>query len=1169
MKKYNPEEIEKKWQKYWDKNKTFAASDDVTRQKFYALIEFPYPSGAGLHVGHPRPFTAMDVVSRKKRMEGCNVLYPIGFDAFGLPTENYAIKTGRPPAEVTKENIATFTRQLKSLGFGFDWSRVIDTTDPKYYKWTQWLFLQFFKAGLAYKKNQPINWCPKDKIGLANEEVVGGCCERCGTPVEARNKEQWMLAITKYAEQLLQGLEEVKYIPEAKAQQQNWIGKSEGALIKFVIARSETTKQFPGFEEIEVFTTRPDTLFGVTYIAIAPEVAKKWLEVGWETTVEVKKYIAECIAARAVMNTREEPEKTGIETGVTAVNPATGETVPVWITNYVLSTVGTGAVMGVPAHDERDFEFAKKYNLSVRQVIAPQFIEPVNPPRPDKKTVRRRTVHAIVSRKSDGAILMLSWKGAVWGSRLPHTFIIGGVEDGEDVVEAAKREIMEETGYRNIRFVRSLGVEFHTQYHAAHKDENRYAEIHPLHFELDDEAKDTIALAESAKHDPVWIPQDEVGGFVNVVDGPFEWRWFTAGGFALTEDGVLIHSAEFSGLTSAEAKQKITEKFGVAKTNYKLRDWVFSRQRYWGEPIPIVICDKCGYVPVPEDQLPLTLPQVEKYEPTDTGESPLSKIDDWVKTDCPRCTKLSADTPKYLIFDFDGVVGDTFEASLRARVTSGYAKDRDDALAQMEEYFDKKPYHAKGHTMTDEMVAWNQRFTAEYGAQMNAEGFDLFAEFIAEIKKIKNTKIAIVSSGSKLYIENKIAVSGLDATHVLTFEDHHSKEEKIASICKAWEISEQDAFYFTDTKADVYELEEFLDRRNIIGCAWGYHGFEKLKEVLPENQILKNYTDIHNVFVPGTARRETDTMPNWAGSSWYWLRYMDPHNDTAFAAPEKLQYWAPVDWYNGGNEHTVLHLLYSRFWNQFLYDQGLVPTLEPYKKRTSHGIILAEDGEKMSKSRGNVVNPDDIVAQFGADALRSYIMFMGPFDQAVAWNTNGVVGVYRFLEKVWNLQEKVTADESGISEEQYKLAHRLVAKVSSDIDEMKFNTSVAKMMEFINEMSGFTHIGKSVYEMLIKVLAPFAPHVAEELWSSALGNDGSVALAPWPIADAKWLVDDSFALVIQVNGKVRDQLTVAKNLDDETVKKLALASEKIVAWLKGQEPKKVIYVKGKLVSIVV
>jgi leucyl-tRNA synthetase len=452
---------------------------------------------------------------------------------------------------------------------------------------------------------------------------------------------------------------------------------------------------------------------------------------------------------------------------------------------------------------------------------------------------------------------------------------------------------------------------------------------------------------------------------------------------------------------------------------------------------------------------------------------------------------------------------------------------------------------------------------------MKQNSFDLFIDFVEEIKKIENVKIAIVSSGSKLYIEDKVTASGLAATHVLTFEDHHSKEEKIETICKEWGVGLDEVLYFTDTKADVYELENCLDRRNIIGCAWGFHGFEKLREVLPENQILKNFSDIHTIFIPGKARRETDTMPNWAGSSWYWLRYMDPKNDSAFAAPEKMKYWAPVDWYNGGNEHTVLHLLYSRFWNQFLFDQGLVPTLEPYKKRTSHGIILAEDGEKMSKSRGNVVNPDEIVAQFGADALRTYIMFMGPFDQAVSWSTNGVLGVYRFLEKVWNVQFKLADTEEGISEEQYKLGHRLVAKVSSDIDEMKFNTAVAKMMETMNELAGFETISKEVYSLIVRALAPFAPHLAEELWSEVLGGEGSVAHAPWPIADTKWLSDDTFNLVIQVNGKVRDELVVSKSLPEDEIKKLALGSEKIIAKLEGKEPKKVIYVKEKLVSIVI
>ena len=670
MEKYNPKDIEPKWQKYWEENQTFAVQEDPAKEKFYALIEFPYPSGAGLHVGHPRPFTAMDVISRKRRMQGQNVLFPIGFDAFGLPTENYAIKTGRPPAEVTAENIATFTRQLKSLGFGFDWSRQVDTTDPEYMKWTQWIFLQLHKHGLAYKKNMPINWCPKDKIGLANEEVVNGGCERCGTAVEQRDKEQWMLAITKYADSLLEGLKTVDYIPQARTQQENWIGRSEGAEIIFPlrgIAQQDDDKH-----TVTVFTTRPDTIFGVTFLAISAELAKSWLSVGWQASDEVKNYIENTLKEQVGGVEDGEKEKTGVNAGIVAVNPVSGEEIPVWITNYVMGTVGTGAIMGVPAHDERDFDFAKKFGLPIKLVLVPNFQMMTN---------------------------------------------------------------------ENFDFNIRTKIAYET-------------------------------LEEKA----------------------------------LIGNGILVNSSFLNQLSTIEATEKIIQyleekTIGKRQVNFKLRDWVFSRQRYWGEPIPLVNCENCkGWVALPEDQLPLTLPHVEKYEPTDTGESPLAAMTDWVNTTCPQCG--------------------------------------------------------------------------------------------------------------------------------------------------------------------------------------------------------------------GAAKRETDTMPNWAGSSWYFLRYMDPHNSEALAGKEALDYWQQVDWYNGGMEHTVLHLLYSRFWNQFLFDIGVIPNKEPYKKRTSHGMILAEDGKKMSKSLGNVVNPDEMVDKFGADALRAYIMFMGPFDQAVAWDTNGLVGVKRFLERVWNLQEKVDLNVS-------------------------------------------------------------------------------------------------------------------------------------------------------------
>ncbi len=1045
MNKYDPKKIEPKWQKYWEKHKTFEAKEDKTKEKFYGLIEFPYPSGEGLHVGHPRPFTAMDVISRKKRMEGKNVLFPIGFDAFGLPTENFAIKTGKAPAEVTKKNIANFTRQLKMLGFSFDWSRQVDTTDPNYYRWTQWLFLQFYKHGLAYKKNQPINWCPKDKIGLANEEVVGGCCERCGTPVESRNKEQWMLAITKYADKLLEGLKDVDYIERARVQQENWIGRSEGALVRFPVILNEAKRseeslsQFTNGQRsfaqaqddsvVEVFTTRPDTIFGATFIAVSAGLAKSWIDVGWQATDEVKEYIEQTIAEQKVLD-REEKEKSGVDAGIKAVNPINGEEISVWITNYVMSGVGTGAIMGVPAHDERDFDFAKKYNLSIKKVVK----------NPNEK-------------------------------------------------------------------------------------------------------------------------------------------------------------------------------------------------------------------------------------------------------------------PKYLIFDFDGVIGDTYEACIKANIIVDGHKTREQAISRIASYFNSKPDHTKGHNLTAEELKEKVDWIKRFGEEMVKLEFSLFDEFNKAIKNLSNIKTAVISAGSGLYIRNRIPESGLNPTHVLTYEDHESKEEKIEQVCKDWGVSIKDIYYFTDTKADVYELENGLDRKKIIGCAWGYCGYDSLKEVLPENQILKTPEDVYGIFedkpltddgvainsdflnglktaeakekmvswleekgigkkqinyklrdwvfsrqrywgepiplvhcencagwIPlpeselplklpkvekyqptdtgesplaamekwvktkcpqcgGAARRETDTMPNWAGSSWYFLAYalggesrLAASGD-AFWDEKLLKEWMPVDWYNGGMEHTVLHLLYSRFWNIFLHDIGLVPTSEPYKKRTSHGMILAKGGEKMSKSKGNVVNPDEMVEKFGADALRTYIMFMGPFDQAVEWDTNGLVGVRRFLEKVWNLRDKVSDEKFGgkitqngtdsVPPSVLPALHKTIKKVSSDIEAMRFNTAIAQLMGLVWEMSqDHSRATTQDYQMLLKLLSPFAPHMCEELWSQ-LGNTQSIALAPWPTYDEGLTKESEITLAVQVNGKLRETITVPADISEEEARKIVLASETVQKWLEGKEPKKIIYVKGKLVSIVV
>ncbi len=949
MKKYDPKSIEPKWQKYWDKKKTFFVKEDekststgLRASKFYGLIEFPYPSGAGLHVGHPRSYTAMDVIARKKRMEGMNVLYPIGFDSFGLPTENFAIKTGRQPKEITDENIATFTRQLKALGFSFDWSRAVTTSEPEYYQWTQWIFLQLYKHGLAYKKKQPINWCPKDKIGLANEEVVDGKCERCGGPVEKRDKEQWMLAITKYADKLLEGLNHVDYIERAKLQQENWIGRSEGAEVEFRIKNSEL--------RITIFTTRPDTMFGATFLAVGPELIKK---LGLEVSEAVQSYVDKTLAERMKAD-REEQEKTGIDAGFVAINPANGEEIPVWVANYVMGDVGTGAIMAVPAHDERDWDFAKKYSLPIKDVVAETFGVAT------KGQPWFNGVYAIVKNKDKKILVQYDKRHLFY--RLPG----GTMNDTESDIDALKREFREETGYIHFDVKEFVGQTVANVIHVGKGFTMSYQrKAYVVHL-LDDKKEEVTSEEDGGRFEYSWMTRDEAArAFAKNSQETGEGRLvelFFQGPQCFLHAGTAINSDFLNTLTTPEAKEKmiawLEEKgIGKSKVQYKLRDWVFSRQRYWGEPIPLVHCESCAdWIPLSEKELPLKLPEVKNYQPTDTGESPLAAMTDWVNTACPKCG--------------------------------------------------------------------------------------------------------------------------------------------------------------------------------------------------------------------GQARRETDTMPNWAGSSWYFLRYCDPENKKQLASEDALKYWMNIDWYNGGMEHTVLHLLYSRFWNLFLHDIGVVPTSEPYQKRTSHGMILASDGQKMSKSLGNVVNPDEMVDQFGADALRTYIMFMGPFDQAIAWDTNGLVGVRRFLERVWFLQSKLN-NESGIRNQGIeRLLHQTIKKVTEDIEGMRFNTAIAKLMELTNELNKEESISSDVYSALIQLLSPFAPHMAEEIWSE-LGHKDSIAFSAWPVFDASKMVESEITLAVQVNGKLRDTMIVAADISEEEVKKLALASEKVQKWLEGKEPKKVIYVKGKLISIVV
>lgn len=804
MIKYNPNAIEKKWQKIWDEEKTFKTSINKDKKKFYALIEFPYPSGQGLHVGHPRPYTALDLVSRKRRLQGEEVLFPMGFDAFGLPTENYAIKNKIHPSIVTKQNIEKFTSQLKSIGFSFDWDRAIDTTDEKYYKWTQWIFIQMFKKGLAYKKEFPINWCPSCKAGLANEEVVQGACERCGTQVEHKVKNQWMLKITEYADRLIDDLADVDYFEHIKAQQTNWIGRSYGAEIDFKIKDED--------HKLRVFTTRPDTIYGATYMVIAPEhKIIEELHEKIENMDEIHEYQLSAKKKSEFERSQLNKDKTGVEVkGIVAVNPVSGEEMPIWISDYVMITYGTGAIMAVPAHDQRDYEFSKKFGLRIVEVVS-----------------------------------------------------------GGDISEKA---------------------------------------------------------------------------------------------FTDTETGILINSEIINGLEVEAAKTKIIsyieEKgIGEKKKNFKLRDWVFSRQRYWGEPIPMIYCEECGWQPVDESQLPLTLPNVENYEPSDDGESPLSKIDSYVNTKCPKCGK--------------------------------------------------------------------------------------------------------------------------------------------------------------------------------------------------------------------DAKRETDTMPQWAGSSWYYLRYMDPFNDETLVGKEAVDYFSPVDWYNGGNEHTTLHLLYSRFWHKFLFDIGVVPTKEPYLKRTSHGMILGSNGEKMSKSRGNVVNPDDIIRDYGADSLRTYEMFISDFEKSVPWSDSAVVGVRKYLERVWNLQE-ILVEGNEYSPDMEILINQTIKKVSDDYENLKFNTAIAQLMTLLNALKEKGSINKKEYETYLILLNPVAPHITEELWQVALGKNTQIATsAIWPQYDENKLIDNEIEIPVQINGKVRSVVKVALEIQkDELFEKVKNLPE-IQKIIEGKTIKKEVYVPKKIINLVI
>ena len=933
--------VEKKWQEYWKNHHTFEAHIDKSKEKYYYLVEFPYPSGAGLHVGHVRSYTALDTLARKKRLMGYNVLFPMGWDAFGAPAEQYAIKNHIHPSIAVKENIKTFKSQIEKLGISFDWSREFATTDPEYYKWTQWQFLQFFKHGMAYKAKKNINWCPKCKMGLSNEDSSGGVCERCGTQVVQKEKEQWMLRMSDYAEDLIDGLNDTDFQERTKVAQINWIGKSTGAEVDFKLKQVN--------EKLTVYTTRPDTLYGVTFMVIAPEHPYVDLYSGLIKNMnEVIDYREQTNKKTEFERTQLVKDKTGIKLeGLSAINPINNKEIPIYISDYVMMNYGTGAIMAVPAHDTRDYDFAKKFGIDIIQVLE----EETGTPHSDESM--KNSIVAIVYDEKQDKYLTINWGNN--GGRL---FVGGTIKENESSLECAIREIAEETGYTDISLVKTA-FKINHHYYAYNKDKYFNIQATPFLFTLNSDKMVSQNLDDDEKFQVEWVSKDIIQK--EIVDELHKKSFeYTVNETAMVGDGIHINSDVLDGLHKEEAISKmisyLEEKgIGRKKTNYKLQDWIFTRQRFWGEPIPLIYCDDCGWVAVPDEDLPVLLPNVAEYEPTDDGESPLARIEEFVNTTCPHCGK--------------------------------------------------------------------------------------------------------------------------------------------------------------------------------------------------------------------PAKRETDTMPNWAGSSWYWLRYMDPHNDKEFASREALEYWGKVDWYNGGMEHATRHLLYARFWNQFLYNIGLVPNKEPFKVRASHGMILGEGGVKMSKSLGNVINPDDIVAEYGADTLRTYEMFIGDYEKEATWSEQGLNGCKRYLDRVVRLGEKVN-DSLEYSSELEKDIHKTIKKVTEDIDALKFNTAVSSLMILLNKMEKMDSISKKDYRTYLTLLNPIAPHITEELNEEyQLGS--AICESSWPSYEEDKLVDSEKEIAVQVNGKVRATILVHIDDTDDVIKEKALGEDNVKKHIEGKEIVKIIVIKGKIVNIVV
>ncbi len=947
---YNFSEIEKKWQKKWEEEKSFVALNDGNKEKFYVLVEFPYPSGAGLHVGHVRSYTALDSLSRLKRAQGYNVLFPMGWDAFGAPAEQYAIKNKVYPANMVKDCIKTFKSQIKSLGSSFDWSREFATTDPEYYKWTQWQFLEFYKEGLAYKAEKEINWCQNCKTGLSNEDAAGGVCERCGSPTTKKLKNQWMLKMSAYADSLIEGLDDTEFLDKIKTAQINWIGKSIGAEVNFKLKEVDDT--------LTVFTTRCDTLFGTTAMVLSPE--HEFLSKYSDKIANIDEVRAYQEAARKkseIERTDMTKEKTGVKIdGLTAINPANSTSVEIWISDYVLSSYGTGAIMMVPAHDERDYDFAKKYDIPIVQVLAKNFEGTDDSAiRSDKPFTEREVVIAVIKHPTEDKYLCVKNNEFKWTN-----FVMGGIENEENVIEAAKREIVEETGYDDIEIDRELDFVYFDNFYARHKDVNRHITCHTVVGKLNSLNNVGRSNEEDELQEVMWIDKKDLIETLSTNAHKYDASRILSNERAMTEDGIHINSGFLDGLGKEEAIEKMIDfleenNCGKKTINYRLQDWIFSRQRFWGEPIPMIHCDECGWQPVPEEELPVILPDVPSYEPTDNGESPLSTVEEWVNTKCPKCG--------------------------------------------------------------------------------------------------------------------------------------------------------------------------------------------------------------------GPAKRETDTMPNWAGSSWYWIRYMDPKCDNAIADMDAMKYWGQVDLYNGGMEHATRHLLYARFWNQVLYNRGLVPVKEPFKKRVAHGMILGDNNEKMSKSRGNVVNPDVVIKNYGADALRTYEMFIGDYSKDASWSENGLKGCKKFLDRIYRLQTKLN-DSDEYSKNLETEIHRTIKKVTDDIETMNYNTAVSALMILLNLYDKEESISKKDYRTMLQLLNPIAPHITEELNEMCKLGD-AFTVSSWPKYDETKMKATSYEIGVQINGKLRASIEIEADEEENSIKEKAFNNENVKKYTEGKEIIKTIIIPNKIVSIVV